>query len=220
MSNEISRGNPASRATACAPTTPAAGPDSTVRTASARARDEEIEPPFDCMIDSRFVPAFAGASARLRRPVFAAAPARRPSSRSSRPRYRSISGDTYAFTAVVLQRSNSRYSGSTSDDTDTSQPSRRRRSATSPLVGGIHVRMQQADRRHFGALSAQAIREGSRARPHRAVRSRRRTRRAARPRRRSGPLRRSAAAAAGRSCTARIASAGRCATRPRTRPWR
>ena len=72
MSNEITRDTLAAAATACAPTTPAAGPESTVRTAPARAVAAEIDPPFDCMIDSR---------------VF-------PSDASSRPRYLSISGVT------------------------------------------------------------------------------------------------------------------------------
>ena len=50
MSNEMTRSYPASAATARAPTTPAAGPESTVRTACDRARLAEIEPPFDCMM--------------------------------------------------------------------------------------------------------------------------------------------------------------------------
>ena len=115
MSKDTMRRKPAASATTCAPTTPAAGPDNTVRTASARASDEEIDPPFDCMM--------------LRR--------RPPSCASSRPRYRSISGATYALTTVVHHRSNSRYSGSTSDDTDTSHPSRRNRSATRCSCAGL-----------------------------------------------------------------------------------
>src|SRR5262245_2838088 len=53
ISNEITLGIRAAAATAWAPTTPAAGPESTVRTAPARAVDAEIDPPFDCMIDNR-----------------------------------------------------------------------------------------------------------------------------------------------------------------------
>ena len=72
MSNEITRAHPAALATARAPTTPAAGPERIVRTACARAAAAEIDPPLDCMIESRA----PGAAA------------------SSRPRYRSISGVT------------------------------------------------------------------------------------------------------------------------------
>jgi hypothetical protein len=91
MSNPITRVSPAASATALAPTTPPAGPDNTVRTACARAAPAEMHPPFDCMIESR-----------------------RGSACSSVLRYRSINGVTYAFTTVVLHRSNSRYSGNTS----------------------------------------------------------------------------------------------------------
>ena len=100
MSNVISRSYPAISPTARAPTTPAAGPDRIVRTASCRAVVAAIVPPFDCMMLRR-VPA---------------------SSASSVVRYLAISGVTYALTTVVLQRSNSRYSRSTWCETETVKP--------------------------------------------------------------------------------------------------
>ena len=53
MSKAIMRGKPAARATARAPTTPAAGPDRTVRMAMARAAPAEMEPPLDCITCNR-----------------------------------------------------------------------------------------------------------------------------------------------------------------------
>lgn len=52
MSKVISRVKPEAAPIACAPTTPAAGPERIVWTASVPARAAEIEPPFDCMMRS------------------------------------------------------------------------------------------------------------------------------------------------------------------------
>ena len=105
-------------------------PRAPVRTALARAAAADIDPPFDCMM------------------------ARRDPSkcRSSVDRYRSMSGVTYALTTVVLQRSNSRYSGSTSCDAETCHPDFAQPSAMLPLVRGIHIGVQQADGDDVGAL--------------------------------------------------------------------
>ncbi len=52
MSKAMARSKPASRASRDAPTTPAAGPERTVRTACAPASDAEIMPPLDCITRS------------------------------------------------------------------------------------------------------------------------------------------------------------------------
>jgi hypothetical protein len=52
MSNVISRSRPIRRASAWAPTTPAAGPDSMMCMGLAAAAASVIRPPLDCMISS------------------------------------------------------------------------------------------------------------------------------------------------------------------------
>ena len=52
MSKVMSFGRPMRRASACAPTTPAAGPDSMMCIGLAAAASSVISPPFDCMISS------------------------------------------------------------------------------------------------------------------------------------------------------------------------
>ena len=53
MSNEIIRSHPLRRAMAAAPTTPPAGPESTVRTGSRAAELRAVIPPLDCMTKMR-----------------------------------------------------------------------------------------------------------------------------------------------------------------------
>ena len=63
MSKQMIFSNPAMRATAYAPTTPPAGPDSTVRTGSLAANCAETIPPEDCITCNR-PPANSSSSAR------------------------------------------------------------------------------------------------------------------------------------------------------------
>ena len=53
MSKPMMRSKPAHRATWHAPTTPPAGPDSTVRTGSRAASRAEMMPPEDCITSTR-----------------------------------------------------------------------------------------------------------------------------------------------------------------------
>ena len=57
MSKESTRSCPARRAQASAPTTPPAGPESTVCTGSRRARSTGSAPPLEPMIVTRSAPA-------------------------------------------------------------------------------------------------------------------------------------------------------------------
>src|SRR5579863_9366404 len=56
ISNEIIRSDPLRRAMAAAPTTPPAGPESTVRTGSRTAELTAVMPPFDCITNTRDSP--------------------------------------------------------------------------------------------------------------------------------------------------------------------
>ena len=53
MSKEMMRSNPLRRAMAAAPTTPPAGPESTVRTGSRAAEARLVIPPLDCITKMR-----------------------------------------------------------------------------------------------------------------------------------------------------------------------
>jgi len=85
----------AAAATLAAPTTPPAGPDRIVRTASRLASAAVKNPPFDCITET----GYGECSSRY-------------------PKYLSINGPTYAFTTVVDARSYSRNSGYTACDTE------------------------------------------------------------------------------------------------------
>ena len=101
MSIAMTSSSPAAFATPTAPTTPAAGPESRVRTGWLRATATLISPPLDCMMR-------IGAG----QPISSA-------SVSSCLAIRSIRGITYAFITVVVARSYSRNSGETSQDRET-----------------------------------------------------------------------------------------------------
>ena len=94
-----------------APTTPAAGPERAVRTGRARARAGDMRPPFDWLMPIR------------------ACGTRTASPASRLAMYSSMTGCSQAFSTVVEQRSNSRNSGWTSDESDTRNPGRAARIA-------------------------------------------------------------------------------------------
>ena len=106
---------PLARALAAAPTTPPAGPESTVRTGSRAAAESAVMPPLDCMTKmlgrqglkpGLFWARFHSAEARLY--TFR----RRSGQDSSRfSRYRCITGCRYALITTVEVRSYSRNSG-------------------------------------------------------------------------------------------------------------
>ena len=103
MSTEIVFRWPARLARMTPPITPAAGPESTVRTGLSAADPAVVVPPFDCMMwTSEDRPS-----------------AEMPS--SSRRRYLRMTGATYALMAVVLIRSYSLNSGSTSCESTTTE---------------------------------------------------------------------------------------------------
>ncbi len=88
------------RAISAAPTTPAAGPDSTKEAARPAAVATSTTPPEDCIINGAGTP-------------------RSSQRRTSRLRYPPSLGPRYASAAVVEKRSYSRNSGSTPDESDT-----------------------------------------------------------------------------------------------------
>ena len=67
ISSVMMRSKPALFATRNAPTTPPAGPESNVRTASEPAAAAPALPPFDCITRSRFVPRLSRPSANFDR---------------------------------------------------------------------------------------------------------------------------------------------------------
>ena len=107
MSNEMIRSKPLCRAMAAAPTTPPAGPESTVRTGSRAADVSAVIPPLDCIKKMLLFPLLECA----RRAKFS--------------KYFCTTGCRYAFTTTVLVRSYSRNSGKISWETEMGRASDR-----------------------------------------------------------------------------------------------
>ena len=101
MSNEMIRSKPLRRAVAAAPTTPPAGPESTVRTGSRAAEASAVIPPLDCIKKMLLFPLLECAQ------------------RAKFSKYFCTTGCRYAFSTTVLMRSYSRNSGKISWDTET-----------------------------------------------------------------------------------------------------
>ena len=117
-----------------APTTPAAGPERAVRTGRVRARAGDMRPPFDWLMPMR--------ACRTR----SASPASRLAM------YSSMTGCSHAFSTVVEQRSNSRNSGCTSDESETRRSGRAARIAAPSRASCSGF--WNAKRRHTAAASA------------------------------------------------------------------
>ncbi len=101
MSNVMMFGNPAADPRYAAPTTPVLGPERTVRTGKASAVGNGMMPPLLCVTCGT---TWRPSSARLPR---------------RRARYSATVGPIYALVTTVESRSNSRNSGSTSEEMDT-----------------------------------------------------------------------------------------------------
>ncbi len=119
ISNPIILSNPAHCAIRHAPTTPPAGPLSTVRTGSSAATRAAIIPPDDCITSTR--PFLCFSAIRF----------------SKANKYCSIRGARYAFTTVVDARSYSRNSGKIRCDAETGIPSSRNAASTRRSVFGF-----------------------------------------------------------------------------------
>ena len=112
ISPVMTSGKPAAWAIYPAAMTPAAGPDSAVRTGNRAAVSASITPPLDWTIMN--------------------SPSNPPSCRadSNRARYPETSGCRYALSAVVENLSNSRISGRISDEAETCELGQRSRTAS------------------------------------------------------------------------------------------